>query len=183
MVQALRELLEDPNCNEASVKEALFSFQCANVENDDDDVVRFLREYAIGFEKDGTTRTYLIIDDDQASKGTLQINGYFAIAIKNLYFRNTDPKVLEEIFGDASKQSCPAFLIGQLARGTCSSKGEGAQYLITALSYIAEASNIVGGRFVYLDCSPERQSYYEEHGFTFLQQKHRSPLIQMYRVI
>lgn len=187
MVQALRELLEDVECNEASIAEALFSFECADIGDDTDDVVNdvitFLRESAIDFEKEGTTRTYLIVNDQQAAAGKLQLDGYFAIAIKTLYFNNVEPDILKELFGDGTKQSCPAFLIGQLARSNYSQKGDGATFLNMALSYIAQASNIVGGRFVYLDCNPERQAYYESHGFTFLRNKPKGKLIQMYRII
>lgn len=183
MVQALRDLLEDEYCDEASLVEALSMFVCTHMGEESEDVIAFLQQYAIPFEKDGTTRTYLIVNDAEAQKGNLQIDGYFSIAIKILYFHGVDSDVLEKAFGDASKKNCPAFLIGQLARGAHSEKGAGAEYLNTALSYIAEASNIVGGRFVYLDCVPERQSYYEAHGFTFLQQKHKSNLVQMYRII
>ncbi len=45
----------------------------------------------------------------------------------------------------------------------------GMSYLKTSLSYISDASNIVGGRFVYLDCNPDRRAYYEQQGFAFLQ--------------
>lgn len=183
MVQALRELLEDEYCDEASLTEALSMFECAHMGEEAQDVIWFLRKLAIPFEKDGTARTYLVVNDAAAERGRLQIDGYFSVAIKVLYFHDVDSEVLRQAFGDSSKKNCPAFLIGQLARGTYSPKGAGIEYLNIALSYIAEASNIVGGRFVYLDCVPERQSYYEKCGFTFLQQKHKSNLIQMYRVI
>lgn len=183
MVQALRELLEDEYCDEASVKEALSMFECAYTGEESQDVISFLQQYAIPFEKDGTARTYLMVNDDAAAQGRLQIDGYFSIAIKVLYFHGVDSEVLEQAFGDASRKNCPAFLIGQLARGIHSEKGSGVEYLNTALSYIASAGNIAGGRFVYLDCVPERQGYYEKCGFTFLQQKHKSKLIQMYRIL
>lgn len=183
MVQALKTLIEDEYYNEASVKEALFSFECAYKAEESEDVVYFLQKLAIPYEKDGTTRTYLIINDEEYANDRIQIDGYFSIAIKNIYFKEADEDILEEAFGDKTKKSCPAFLIGQLARGIYSEKGSGAEYLDIALSYIATVSNIIGGRFVYLDCTPERQSYYEAQGFAFLQHKHRSELIQMYRII
>lgn len=183
MVQALRELLEDEYCDEASLTEALSLFECAHMGEESQDVISFLQQYAIPFEKDGTSRTYLVVNDDAAQDGRLQIDGYFSLAIKVLYFHGVDSDILAQAFGDASKKNCPAFLIGQLARGIHSEKGSGAEYLDIALSYIAGASNVVGGRFVYLDCVPERQSYYEKCGFNFLQHKHKSELIQMYRII
>lgn len=183
MVQALRDLVEDEYFDEASLAEALSVFECAYSGEESEDILTFLRQYAIPFEKDGITRTYLIMNDKAWERGNIQIDGYFSIAIKVLYFNGVDSEILAEAFGDGSKKNCPAFLIGQLARGTQSPKGSGSEYLNLALSYIATVSNIVGGRFVYLDCVPERRSYYEGQGFTFLQNKHKSNLIQMYRVI
>lgn len=183
MVQALRDLVEDEYFDEASLVGALSTFKCAYSGVESEDILTFLREYAIPFEKDGSTRTYLILNDKAWEKGSIQIDGYFSIALKVLYFHDIDPKILQESFGSNTKKNCPAFLIGQLARGEQSPKGSGADYLNLALGYIATVSNIIGGRFVYLDCVPERRSYYEKQGFAFLQNKHKNNLIQMYRVI
>ncbi len=183
MVQALRDLLEDAYCDEASLTEALFSFTCIHSGEEADDVISFLRESAIPFEKEGTTRTYLILNDAEWDEGRVQIDGYFSIAIKNIYFNNTEADILQNIFGNPTQKNYPAFLIGQLARGALAPKGAGAAYLDIALSYISTVSNIIGGKFVYLDCVPARQSYYEAHGFSFLQNKHKSNLIQMYRIL
>ena len=146
--------------------------------------MRFLTHEAIPMEKNGTTRTYLILNDELWAKGQIRIDGYFAIALKVLYFsKDINDDLLEEVFGDSSKKNCPAYLIGQLARSKETKSGEGREILRTALEYISEASDIVGGRFVYLDCKQAKQEYYEKCGFHFLQQKHKSDLIQMYRVI
>jgi len=59
----------------------------------------------------------------------------------------------------------------------------GAMYLQEAVSYIMNASNLVGGRIIYLDCASGRKSYYERLGFQYLQNKQKSDLIQMYKVI
>lgn len=183
MVQALRELVEDEFFDKASLVEALSMFECAYSGDECEDIITFLRKDAISLEQRGITRTYLILNDKAWEDGHIQIDGYFSIAVKVLYFNGVDSETLERAFGDATRKNCPAFLIGQLARGVHSPKGAGLCYLNTALSYIAAASNIVGGRFVYLDCVPERRNYYERHGFTFLQNKHKSNLIQMYRII
>lgn len=183
MVQALRNLIEDECYDETYVAKALSDFECAYSNDDAEDVVYFLLKKAIPYEHDGYTRTYLIINDVKWEQGEIQIDGYFSIAIKNIYFKHTDPKILDAIFGEKSKNNYPAYLIGQLARGKYSPKGSGACYLQLALNYIANASEIVGGRLVYLDCSKDRQAYYEDKGFAFLQNKHNSNLIQMYKII
>ena len=185
MVQALREIIELKDYDEASLLEALHKFECIKSEEEDSqDVMRFLTEEAIQMEKNGTTRTYLILNDELWKQGKIRIDGYFAIALKLLYFSNDiNSNLLEEVFGDSNKKNCPAYLIGQLARSKETSKGVGKEYLRIALAYISEARDIVGGRLVYLDCRQSKREYYEKHGFNFLQQKHKSDLIQMYRVI
>lgn len=70
-----------------------------------------------------------------------------------------------------------------MARGKNSIRGSGAEYLNTAISYILNVSDIIGGRIIYLDCEAELQQYYEKHEFTFLQKKKYGDLIQMYRVL
>ena len=85
---------------------------------------------------------------------------------------------------DESRKNRPVYLIGQLARGKYAPKGSGGEYLDMAISYIKRASDLIGGNFIYLDCVPERQEYYERHGFAFLQKKHkRDDLIQMYTLL
>lgn len=183
MVQALRELIEDENYDEASLVGALSLFRCAHGDDDAEDVENFLKRLAVPYEKEGITRTYLMINDEAWERGEVKIDGYFAIALKVLYFQKMSAEFLEAVFGDPDRKNCPAFLIGQLARSADSEKGEGSRYLELALSYISSVSDIIGGRFVYLDCSPARQRYYEQHGFSFLKNKHNSHLIQMYKVI
>lgn len=184
MVQALRELIELEECDEASLQEALSLFECAYMDDDSKDVSKFLESYAIQNEKKGETRTYLILDDEAWEQGNVKIDGYFAIALKNIYFnKDTDKNILNEIFGE-EKKSYPAYLIGQLARGASTAKGSGADYLKIALGYIASASDIVGGRFVYLDCNKNRRTYYEKQGFSYLQDKHKDEtMIQMYKIL
>ena len=160
-------------------------FVCVKSEEEDSkDVMRFLVEDAIPMERAGLTRTYLIIDDEKWAQGVKQINGYFSIALKVLYFdKGLSKKVISEISGDESRKNCPAYLIGQLARSENAPKGSGSTYLKTALEYILKASDLVGGRLIYLDCKPSKKGYYEGHGFHFLQDKHNSDLIQMYRTV
>lgn len=72
----------------------------------------FLINDAITREKDGLTRTYLILNDESWLRGVLQIEGYFSIALNNLYFsKDVDGDVLKSFFGNSGKQNCPAYLI------------------------------------------------------------------------
>lgn len=109
MVQPLREIINDEQYDEASLIEALFTFEIADIKKVDSDVVRFLREDAIQYEKSGTTRTYLIINDELWSKHKIQIDGYFSIALKVLFFNHVESDFLQEVFGDSNKKTAPHF--------------------------------------------------------------------------
>ena len=186
MVQALRQILELEDFDEASFKEALSMFKCVEPDTESSkDVMRFLVEDAISMERAGDTRTFLIINDELWQQGEIQIDGYFSLALKILAFgKSINKDFLKNLFDNENKSNCPAYLIGQLAKSETAEKGAGANYLMTALQYISNARDIVGGRLVYLDCTPNKQTYYEKHGFHFLQKKHkRDDLIQMYKVI
>ncbi len=175
--------MESADYNEETLLSVLSTFECAFQNKESEDVTHFLQYDAIPYERIGTSRTYLMINDDAWANGRIQIDGYYSIALKTIYFKGVSSDELEAAFGDPTKKSSPAYLIGQLARGSTSLKGAGSLYLQDALSQIATVNNIIGGRFVYLDCVPDRRSYYERHGFTFLQQKNKSDLIQMYLIL
>lgn len=185
MVQALREIINSKYYDEVSLRETLSTFSGPSNDKNFEDVIRFLKNDAINFEKEDQTRTYLLINDEQWEDGNIQIDGYFSIALKNMYFnKSIDKSFLYETFGVTNTNNRVAFLIGQLARNECSEKGTGKMLLEEALSYIANVSDIIGGRIVYLDCDRSLQSYYEKNGFSFLQtKKSNNELIQMYRII
>lgn len=185
MVQSLREIMELCEYDETCLKKALSEFKVVNSESEAaQDVMHFLKEDAITMEEEGTTRTYLFLNDEMWNKNEIQIDGYFSIALKVLYFaKNIDETILKNIFNGSTRQNCPAYLIGQIGRSEKTPRGKGAELLATALEYISSAIDIVGGRLIYLDCAPKKVNYYTDHGFKFLQKKHKSDLIQMYRVI
>lgn len=183
MVQTLRELIELDNFDKASLKEAFSLFKCAHQGQEAQDIEKFLVNEALPKEENKEARTYLFIDDTEWNNGKIKIDGYFTICLKNIYFNNIDKDILYEIFNNKDTKNIPAFLIGQFGRALHTKAGVGVEYLNYALSIIATASNIVGGKFIYLDCSPERQKYYEENGFTFLREKPKSNLIQMFTIL
>lgn len=184
MVVSLKSFIENESYSYPFLNSLLSSFECIYNNEETADVINFLLNEAVSNEKLGISRTYLIISDEKIKKSQIQIDGYFSLSVKNIYFnKTTDENARIAITNEDTQKSSPAYLIGQLARGKYSPKGSGARYLKLALNYIANASEIVGGRLVYLDCSPDRQSYYENKGFAFLQNKHKSNLIQMYKII
>jgi hypothetical protein len=80
----------------------------------------------------------------------------------------------------------PAFLIGQLAKNDKYKKMfPGKTLLEYALSAIAEAERIVGGRVAYVECRdiPELISFYEQNGFKTLRRDPSDGLVQLYCII
>ena len=60
------------------------------------------------------------------------------------------------------------YLLGQLARSDDSEQGTGAMLLEDAFRVLHQAFMTVGCRVVRVDCADDLISYYESHGFTFI---------------
>ena len=181
MVQALREIISSADFNHASLIEAFSRFRCPYAETEGADVLSFLKEKAIAFEKRGEARTYLWMNDEKWKQGKAQIDGFFSLSIKVIYFADvSDAAILETV---NKSNNHPAFLIGQLARSEESPRGTGDAMLKTAVGFLLSASNIIGCRLAYIDCSESLRDYYRKEGFSFLQKKPKSHLIQMYRLL
>ena len=181
MVERLEKVL---NCLSLDfISTALSSFHCPHQDSESLDVESFLKKHAVDYEKTGEARTYLLLNDDALSQEQVIIDGYFSIALKTLYFNNEFSRLISEsVYGNDSK-SRPAYLVAQVGRNENAPKGTGGLLIETALEYISQASDIVGGRIAYLDCVPSLRNYYEEKGFNYLQGKHNSGLVQMYRIL
>ncbi len=178
MVQEIRILLEN-KIDETSLKEVFSTFICSK----DPDISSFLVNSAVRFEKERTSRTYLIIDEN--TKDKIKIKGFFSIALKTLELTSTlSNNQRKKILKCSNDDNIACYLIGQLGRDDSTDKGFGKELLETAISYIKAACNIVGGRLVYLDCKRELKDYYENAGFKYLQDnKENNQLIQMYVII
>ena len=144
--------------------EALSLFRC---KKGNDDVQDFLRKKSIIFEELNLARTYIIFDDHN-----LDIIGYFSIAVKVLDvcdLSKSQRKKLSAGIGDCTHVA--TFLVGQIGKSDkCGDRLIKYQILDTAISYIKEAQNIVGGRIIYLDCLKDLIPYYEGRGLKLLTQ-------------
>ncbi len=175
MVKEIRKLLEN-KIDETSLMEVFSFFNCSK----DPDISNFLINNAIEFEKKRIARTYLIIDDING-----KIKGFVSIALKSLdTAHDLSNSQRKKILKHSSEDNIACYLIGHLCRDDATEKGFGKELLEIAISYIKTASNIVGGRLVYLDCKQELMGYYESFGFKYLQvNKENNQLIQMYAII
>ncbi len=156
---------------EKKTKEKLKQFSC-HLNND---VEYFLREKAIEFSKQDISRTYIVTSQ---YKNEDVIVGYFAVtnkvtSIKKVKLSETKKKRLLKfaVFDKETKSySISLPLIGQLGKNYTN----GYDKLITgdillkfACDKIREAQELMGGRFVFLECEdkPELKEFYESNGF------------------
>lgn len=154
---SLQDFLNKYSSNQ--VKKLLKTFQCSL----NKDIEDFLYNKAITFEKKLRSRTYLLLNQD-----TLEVAGYFSIAISVLYADEIKEKILLEIGDLQIKKDIPCLLIGQIAKSD-NYKGIklGNILMEHAIKKLEITNKIVGGRFILLDALNNEKiiSFYKEFGF------------------
>lgn len=157
MVIALKTLAGKLESDPGRLQQILDSFSCEQ----DADIASFLHSRAVEFERLSKARTYLIIDETFLKQGTFTILGYFSIALKSLSIPETvSIRARKELDGFSGKihgepiQNIPCYLIGQLARNSLKEAAAltGNAILGLAFDTIASAVNLVGGRYVMIEC-------------------------------
>ena len=119
----------------------------------------------------------MICDEEIFLKeGQFEILGYITLALKTLHIPNglsvRKRKNLDGISGKIHGElitSIPCYLIGQLARNDNVAKDKltGRELIEDAHRFIMTAANIVGGRYIMIECrdNPQLVKFYEENGF------------------
>lgn len=153
----------------------------------DSDIEEFLRTKAIPFEKADKSRTYLIVKKKSAGEKELEILAYFSIALSNMDIQESVAKSqrrrLSGIFED---KVIPCYLIGQLAKNDpYSDEIEGNELIEYAMVMFKTVHDLVGGRFVRVDCKniPCLVDFYKENGFRKLQTDDKTGLLQLVRFL
>nr|DAQ69772.1 MAG TPA: hypothetical protein [Caudoviricetes sp.] len=156
---------------EEKTKEILNDYKCEL----NHDVEYFLKEKAILFSKQDISRTFLVMNEYQ---GKDVIVGYFAITnkattVKKFIISNTKRKKIlryAEYNNESKGYNIALPLIGQLGKNY----NNGYNKLITgdillkfACDKIKETQNILGGRYVFLECEDidKLREFYEDNGF------------------
>jgi len=168
------------------VREVLSLFFCSK----NSDVETFLRDKAITFEKASRARTYLILDEEALTDGKIDIIAYFTVSMKALNLREGISKnVRKHLDGLGNKQGSTfvVYLIGQLGKNdNYRSEIDGKELIAMAIATIKEAYDVVGGRYILVECEPVPglKKLYEDNDFTFLQESlENDSLIQFIRFI
>ena len=163
--------MEKINVKNIKTKEILKEYRC-EINND---VEYFLKEKAIEFSKQDISRTFIVMSQ---YKGQDVIAGYFAIAnksttIKKFILSNTKRKKLlkyAEYSNDIKGYNIALPLIGQLGKNyNCGYNKliSGDILLKFACDKIKETQNLIGGRYVFLECEDNKKlrEFYESNGF------------------
>lgn len=156
---------------EEKTKEIIKDFECTL----NKDVEYFLKEKAIEFSKQGIAETFIVTS---SYKGKEVIVGYFSLTSK-------PTKVRKDVFGGKMKKRFTRFaqydsdkryylislpLIGQIGKNYKNNYNNlitGDELLKLACSKIKIVQEIVGGRFVFLECEDKLKlkEFYESNGF------------------
>lgn len=156
---------------ENETKNKLKEFKCSL----NKDVEYFIKEKAIEFSKQGIAETFLVTTSYRKQE---VIVGYFSLTSK-------PTKVRKDAFGGKMKKRFSRFaqydtdkkyflvslpLIGQIGKNYYNKYNElitGDDLLKMACDKIKIVQEIVGGRFVFLECEdkPRLKEFYEDNGF------------------
>lgn len=156
---------------ETKTKELILDFEC----NLNKDVEMFLKEKAIEFFKQGIAQTFIVTT---SFKNKQVISGYFALSnkttqIKKSFLSKGMRKRLSRFASNASVNSdftVSLPLIGQLGKNYKNNYNDlisGDILLKLACDKVKQVQEILGGRFVFLECEdkPKLKEFYESNGF------------------
>jgi len=159
------------NLGEKETKEELKKFKCEL----NKDVEYFLHEKAIEFSKQGIAETFIVMSQ---YKGEDVIVGYFsttnkAINIKKINLSETKRKRLlrfAKYDSEYKTYSVALPLIGQIGKNYDNDYNKlitGDMLLKLACDKIKVAQDVLGGRYVYLECEDKTRlkEFYESNGF------------------
>ncbi|MDR3308028.1 MAG: hypothetical protein LBS58_03930 [Coriobacteriales bacterium] len=176
----IRELKED------GTELFLSSFSCER----NQDIEDFLRHKAIEFAKQSISTTHVVLSKNA---GGLQIAGYFALAIKNLFIDERNIPSSEwkrrvgrfgELYQDLKGYVIPTPLIAQLSKNDFSPIS-GDELIRLAFDKVAELQRNFSGKIVYLECSDEPKliDFYKRNRFRKITSEKTDirgePLVQM----
>lgn len=159
------------NIGEKKTKEILKEFECTH----NKDVEYFIKEKAIEFSKQLISETFIVMSDYKSEK---VIVGYFSITNKSIIIRktllsNTKRKALIKYArydAEAKGYQMALPLIGQLGKNFKNGYNKlisGDELLKLACDKIKQALEILGGKFIYLECEDKEvlKNFYESNGF------------------
>lgn len=135
------------------------------------DIEDFLKNKARYMQERDITRTYIVVKESEMLDMELFYIplGYFTLSLKNLNFSNDVSKSkVKELTSNKFAGNGVGFLIGQFGKNDLRAvEVSGSDIMKLAFNEIHKAYDIVGGRFVFLDCLPTEKviNFYKREGF------------------
>lgn len=167
IVLSLRELLQE-GYDENKIIDSFKGFKCP-LEKDLED---FLINNAIRYEKGNIGKTYLFVNSKELEESKFVVDAYVTLAIKSIDISAMSGKAKRKMLGNYPGRDAinniSAFLIGQLGRseGCNSEEISGEDLLNECYAIFKQASELVGGELIILECREHMyEKFYEHQGF------------------
>ena len=143
------------------------SFNCGQ-----DDLNKFIKQYASQHQKSGTSKTYVAIDDD-----TQQVRGFYYLSSTSIGFDRVDAVLIQQL----PRYPLPCVVIGRFAVDqTAQGRGIGKVLLAHALKQVSKVAQIIGVNFVVIHAKDQKaMEFYQRFGFISLTS---NPLTLIYPV-
>ena len=143
------------------------SFNCGQ-----DDLNKFIKQYASQHQKSGTSKTYVAIDDD-----TQQVRGFYCLSSTSIGFDGVDAVLTQRL----PRYPLPCVVIGRFAVDqTAQGRGIGKVLLAHALKQVSKVAQIIGVNFVVIHAKDQKaMEFYQRFGFISLTS---NPLTLIYPV-
>jgi len=171
---------------DSEVHDLLISFECSK----NSDVQSFLHETARLIEESDKGRTYIAVTTSsyESLDVPLEIVGYFTLALKYFTFGSGISKSVKKKLNGLSSgvEGVAGYLIGQLGRNDntliCVA---GSILLKAAIDQIRIAKDVVGGRFIMVECeqNPKLISFYETNNFIRINNDPKDNMAQLYYLL
>ena len=143
------------------------SFNCGQ-----DDLNKFIKQYASQHQKSGTSKTYVAIDDD-----TQQVRGFYCLSSTSIGFDGVDAVLTQRL----PRYPLPCVVIGRFAVDqTAQGRGIGKVLLAHALKQVSKVAQIIGVNFIVIHAKDQKaMEFYQRFGFISLTS---NPLTLIYPV-
>jgi GNAT superfamily N-acetyltransferase len=131
------------------------SFNCGQ-----DDLNKFIKQYASQHQKSGTSKTYVAVDNEA------QVNGFYCLSSTSIGFDLVDAVLTKRL----PRYPLPCVVVGRFAVDeTVQGQGIGKLLLAHALKQVSKVAQIIGVNFVVIHAKDKKaMEFYQRFGFISL---------------
>lgn len=131
------------------------SFNCGQ-----DDLNKFIKQYASQHQKSGTSKTYVAVDHEE------QVSGFYCLSSTSIGFDLVDAVLTKRL----PRYPLPCVVVGRFAVDeTVQGQGIGKLLLAHALKQVSKVAQIIGVNFVVIHAKDQKaMEFYQRFGFISL---------------